>query len=207
MKTENSGLGRVEDGGRENGTVDATVGDGEDAAFEVGQSQFSFAGTGSDGAEGFFEAREIELVAIAKNGDDEAAFGADGDADIKVVLGDDFIAFDAGVDGGNRFEGVDGGLEKEAHEAEFDAVLGLEGGLNFGAKGDEIGEVGFVEGGEDSGGVLGTDESIGDFAAEGGHLFASLAVGAWRGVGGHGGIRLGVNQGRGWGRGDYAGWG
>ncbi len=151
------------------------------------------------------------MVAIAKHGDDEASFGADGDANIEVVLGDDFIAFDAGVDGGNRFEGMDGGLEKEAHEAEFDAVLGLEGGLDFGAQGDEIGEVGFVEGGEDGGGVLGTDESIGDFTSEGGHLFAGLSVGAWRGVGGHSGIRLGMNQGRGWGGdgggGDYAGGG
>ncbi len=145
------------------------------------------------------------MVAIAKNGNDETAFGADGDANIEVVLGDDFIAFDAGVDGGNRFEGVDGGLEKEAHEAEFDAVLGLEGGLDFGAKGNEVGEVGFVEGGEDGGGVLSADEPIGDLASEGGHLFAGLAVGAWRGVGGHGGIRLGMNQRRGWGGGDYAG--
>jgi hypothetical protein len=53
--------------------------------------------------------------------------------------------------------------------------------------------------------VLGANESIGDFAAEGGHFFAGLAVGAWRGVGGHGGIRLGMNQGRGWGGGDCAG--
>ena len=149
------------------------------------------------------------MVAIAKNGDDEAAFGADGDANIEVVLGDDFIAFDAGVDRGNRFEGVDGGLEEETHEAEFDAVLGLEGGLDFGPQGDEVGEVGFVEGGEDGGGVLGANESIGDFASEGGHLFAGLAVGAWRGVGRHGGIRLSMNQGRGWGwgGGDYAGGG
>ena len=38
VKSKDSGLGRVEDGGRKNGTVDPAVGDGEDTAFEVGQS-------------------------------------------------------------------------------------------------------------------------------------------------------------------------
>ena len=134
------------------------------------------------------------MVAIAKNGDDETSFGADSDTDIEIILGDNLIPLDAGVDRGNRLEGADGGLEKKAHEAEFNAVLSLKSGLNLGAQSDEIGEIGFVEGGENGGGVLSADKAIGNFAAKRGHFFPALAVGAGRRSGGRSRIRFGVKE-------------
>ena len=65
---------------------------------------------------------------------------------------------------------MDGGLQKETHEAQLDPVLGLEGGLDFGAEGDEVGEIGLVKGGENGGGVLGADQAVGNFAAQGRHF-------------------------------------
>jgi len=51
VEAENGGLGRVEDRGGENGAVDATIGNGEDTSEKVGQREFAFACTCSDGRE------------------------------------------------------------------------------------------------------------------------------------------------------------
>ena len=178
VHAEDGGLGRVEDRRGKDGAVDAAVGDGEDAAFEIGQGKFSFAGALGDLGEGLFDPGQVELVAVAEDGNHQAFLGADGDADVVIVLLDDLLALDPGVDGGDGPQGVDGGLDEEGHEAEFHPVLGLEDGLDLGAEGDELGEIGLVEGGEDGGGVLGADEAVGDFAAERGETAAGFAAGA-----------------------------
>ena len=194
MKTEDGGLGWIEDGSGENGSVDATIRDGEDATEQVGEREFSVARPGGDRTQSLFETSEVELIAIAQHGNDEALFGANGHPDIEVVLGHDFVSLNSSIEGGHRFEGVDGGLEKEAHEPQLDAVLGLKRGLNFGAKGDEVGKVSLVKGGENRGGVLGADEAIGNFSAEGRHFFAGFAVGTRRVGRNHGGVCFGVHQ-------------
>ena len=73
-------------------------------------------------------------------------------------------------------------------------MLSLKSGLDLGAKGDEVGKIGFVEGGENGGGVLSANEAIGNFAAKRGHFFPALAVRAGRRSGGRSGIGFGVKE-------------
>ena len=129
---------------------------------------FGFFGVGEDIE---FEVGEGFLIAVVENGDDEAAFGADGDADVVVVLVDDFVTFDADVDARDGFECFDDGFDEERHEAEFDAIFGEEAVLKFFAHVHDSGHVTLIEGGEDGGGLLGADELVGDFAAQGCHFF------------------------------------
>lgn len=195
VEAKNGGLGWVKNGGGENGAVDAAVGNGEDPSEQIGKSQFAFAGASGQSGEGFFQAGEVELIAIFKDGDNQPFFGADGDPKVKVVLGNNFIAFDAGVEGGNGLEGMDGGLKEEAHEAKFYPVLRGESGLEFGTKGDEVGEIRLIKSGEDSGSLLSTDQAIGNFSAERGHFFARFAAGTVGGKGEGGGVGLCVHEG------------
>ena len=71
---------------------------------------------------------------------------------------------------------MDGCLEEEAHEAKFDPVLGLKGGLDLSTQCDEVGKVGFIEGGENCCGLLCADETVGNFPAKGGHLFPGFTA-------------------------------
>ena len=54
------------------------------------------------------------------------SLGADGDADVVVVLEDDLVALDLGVELRERLQRADRGLGEERHEAEADAVALLE---------------------------------------------------------------------------------
>ena len=73
-------------------------------------------------------------------------------------------------------------LDEERHEAQADAVLLLERLLVAGAQVHDPRHVGFVEGGQDRGGLLGLDQALGDALAEAAHPLAGLAAGG-RGTG------------------------
>ncbi len=62
------------------------------------------------------------------------------------MIGDDLVAIDVGVDGGNFFEGIDRGLDEERHETETDLVLLLELFLVLRAQRHNAAHVGLVEG-------------------------------------------------------------
>ena len=74
-----------------------------------------------------------EPVGVAHHRHDEALVGADGDAEVVVVLEHEIGAVDLGVDGGNVLQRLHAGFDEEAHEAELAAVLLLERVLVFGA--------------------------------------------------------------------------
>ena len=76
---------------------------------------------------------------------------------------------------GKRLEGVDRRLDEERHEAEPDAVFLLERLLVEGAQLDHPRHVGFVEGGEDRGGLLDLDQPLGDALAQAAHALAGFA--------------------------------
>ena len=75
--------------------------------------------------------RQLDLgerhpVGVAQHRHDQPAFGADGDADVVVVLEDDLVALDLGVELRERLERADRRLDEERRDAEADAVLLLE---------------------------------------------------------------------------------
>ena len=77
-------------------------------------------------------------------------------------------------------QGEHGAAGEEAHKTQADAVGFFELLFVLAAEGDDFGQVDFVEGGEDGGGVLGFDQAAGDGLAHlghGGFVDAVLVVG------------------------------
>ena len=103
------------------------------------------------------------------------ALGADGHADVEVIVEDDLVAVDPAVDGGKRLQGFDRRLDEERHEAQRDPVLLLKRLLVLGAQVHHPRHVGFVEGRQDRGGLLGLDQALGDLLAEAAHALAGFA--------------------------------
>ena len=77
-------------------------------------------------ADRLLDLRERHPVGVAKHRDDEAPFGADGHADVVVVLVDDLVALNLGVELRERFQRGDARLDEERRDAQADAVLLLE---------------------------------------------------------------------------------
>ena len=73
--------------------------------------------------------RERQPVGVAHHRHDQPAFGADGDADVVVLLVDDLVALDLGVELRERAQRRDGGLDEERRDAEADAVRSLNASL------------------------------------------------------------------------------
>ena len=70
--------------------------------------------------------RERHPVGVAEDRHDEPALGADRHADVVVVLEDDLVALDLGVELRKRAQRGDARLDEERRDAEADAVLLLE---------------------------------------------------------------------------------
>ena len=70
---------------------------------------------------------EAHAVGVAQYRHNEAALGADGDADMVIVLVNDILAVDLGVDRGDILQRLHRSLNEEAHQPELHAVLLLEG--------------------------------------------------------------------------------
>ena len=124
-----------------------------------------------------------QLVRVAHDRHDEALVGADGDADVIVVLVDEVRAVDFGVDGGNLLQRLNTRFDEKAHEAELGGVLFLEGVLVAGAQRHHFAHVDLVEGREHRRGILRVLEAPGDRLTQLGHahaLFASAVVGGRR---------------------------
>ena len=127
-----------------------------------------------------FDLGEAELIGVAQHRHDQAALGADGDADVVVVLVDDVLAVDLGIDRRNFLQRLHGGFDEEAHEAELDAVLLLEGFAIILPELHHRAHIHVVERGEHGGGVLRLLQPLGDGQAQPRHAHALLARGVVR---------------------------
>ena len=118
---------------------------------------------------------ERHAVGLAHHRHHQALVGADGDADVVVVLVDDVLPVDLGVDGRNLLQRLDAGLHEEAHEAELHAVALLEQVLVLAPELHDGAHVHVVERGEHGCGVLRVLEAPGDGLAQSRHAHALLA--------------------------------
>ena len=99
VHAENAGLRRVEDRRRHQRAIDAAIGDGEGAALHVGDLQLPVTRALAIFGDGLLDAGEGQHVGIAQHRHDQALVGADRHADVVVVLVDDVVAVDLGIDG------------------------------------------------------------------------------------------------------------
>ena len=138
--------------------------------------------------------------ACCKHRHGQPALGADGDAEIHVVVIDQVVAIDEGVDARELAKGEHGGPGEEAHEAERHAVGFVELVLVLGPQGHHRRDIDFVDGGEDGGGLLGLHEPLGDPLADLGHgdaldaLASKSPGGSICGSGSGGGMMLAIRD-------------
>src|SRR4029450_13066328 len=90
--------GRAQRWGGNAGAVDAAIGDGEGAALHLVDLELAVAGAAAVIGDALLDLGNRLLVAIAHHGHHEALVGADGDADVIIVLVDQVGAVNLGVD-------------------------------------------------------------------------------------------------------------
>ena len=98
MHPEDSALRRVQDRRAQERAVNAAIRDRENAALQVFDFDFPFARLGCVIGNVALEIGETFLVGVADHGHDQAALGADGDADVEVIVLNEVVAFDPAVD-------------------------------------------------------------------------------------------------------------
>ncbi|MNQ57715.1 hypothetical protein D3C85_718820 [compost metagenome] len=175
VHAQDARLRRVQDRRRHQRAVGAAVGDGEGAALHLIHGQGAVTGGLAQGADALFDARQRQGVGVAQDRNHQTLVGADGHADVVVVLVDDVRAVDLGVDGGQLAQGLNHGLGEEGHEAQLHAVALLEDFLVLGAQGHDVGHVHLVEGGQLGGRVLGFLQATGDGLTQARHLHPLFA--------------------------------
>ncbi len=134
--------------------VNSAICDGERAALQIFELQFSFARSGGVVSDVALQIGKTFLVGVAHNRHDQSAFRPDRDADVVEVVLDEIFVFDSAVDGRHGFQCFHGCFNEERHEPEFDAVLFCERLLRFGAQILHRAHVALVEGGQDRSGML-----------------------------------------------------
>ena len=157
----------------------AAVGDGEGAALHLVDGQRAFLGALAEVGDRLLDLGEAHRLGVANDRNDQALGRGHRDRDVEIIVIDDLVAVDAGVDRGHVARGERAGLHEEAHEAKADAVLLLEQVLVAGARLDHRRHVDVVERGQHRRGVLRFLEPRGDRLAQARHLhalFAALAV-------------------------------
>ena len=95
---EDGGLRLVDDGRAELLAEDAGVGEGEGAAGDFVGRELLGAGALGEVDDGAGDAEEVLLLALLDDGDDQAPVERDGDADVDVLVVEDGVALDGGVD-------------------------------------------------------------------------------------------------------------
>ncbi len=118
VHAEDGTLRRIGDGSGEHGAIHAAVGDGEDSTLEVFHAQAVGAGFFGEFGQFLFQLEVVFLVAVPQDGDGEALVRTDGNGDVIIVVGDDVVTVDAGIDLGDFLKCSDDGLDEKAHEAE-----------------------------------------------------------------------------------------
>ena len=154
MHAEDARLRRVQDRGRHQRSVHPAVRDRERSALEIVDRKRAIARLLSQGGDSALDSGETQGVGVAHHGNDEAPLAADGDADVVVILEDQILPIDLGVDRRYVLQGGDAGFDEKAHEAELHAVAFLEDVLVLTTERHHRGHIHLVEGGEHGGGLL-----------------------------------------------------
>ena len=166
---------RIQDRRRQQRPVHATVRDREGAALHLLDGELAVSGAPAEVGDRLLYLGELHAVRLAHHRHDEALLGADGDADVVVVLVDDVRAVDLGIHGGDFPQGLDAGLHEEAHEAQLHAVALLEQVLVLVPDIHDGAHVHVVERGEHRRRVLRILEAARDGLPQTRHLHAFLA--------------------------------
>ena len=148
MNAQNGRLRRIDDGSGKHRAENAAVAHGKRAAGKFFDQQLARLSTlGKVGNFKFYFGKSF-LIGVSHHGNHQTALRTDGNANVKIAVVDDVGAVDRSVQNRELFERINGGLDKERHETQLDAVASLELFLVSGTQRDDRAHVHFVEGGE-----------------------------------------------------------
>src|SRR5215213_7209914 len=116
-----------EDGRRDQRAEDATIGYGERSATQIFEGQLALAGLCGQVCYALFDLREVLVVGVADEGDDEPLVRGDGHAYVVVLLEKELTPLQLGVYLRESLQCPDGSLGEEAHETKPRARPLLEG--------------------------------------------------------------------------------
>lgn len=198
VHAQNGALGHVDNGSTHHRAKDTTVRDGEGTAGQVLNGNLAITGLGSVLGNALLNLDKRQRLSVADDGGDETLGGGNGNRDIDIVVVDDRVTLDSGVDSGQLLKSVARSLDEGRHESKLDVVLLQDGILVVRAELHEVGHVDLVEGGERGSVLLRLLQALGDGLTHAVHLDAALLTaegnggggGLGRSSGGLGGSRL-----------------
>ncbi len=120
---------------------------------------------------------EVPAVGVAHHRHHQPLLGADRDADVVMVLVDDVLAVDLGIDRRQFLQRDDRRLDEDRHEAEAHPVLFLECLAPAFAQRDGAAHIDFVEGRQHRRILLRLLEALGDTPSQPGHPHPGFPVG------------------------------
>ncbi len=159
-------LGRVDNRGGENRAVHAAVGNGKGPPFQIGQGNLVVFDLPGKVGDGLLNLGEMHLIRTAQHRHHQPLFSTDSNPDMVVVIREDIVAVDAGVDFGEGFKGLHAGFHKKRHQPQLDAMTLLKTLLMLFAQGHNPAHIGFVEGGQHGGLLPGRQQPLGDALAD-----------------------------------------
>ena len=101
------------------------------------EAKLSVARGGGESLDFTFDLREGQSLGIAQDRDGQPAIGADGDAQVNVLVVDDVVAVDFGIDAREFAQRQHHGAGEEAHEPQANAMHFLKPLLVLGAQGQD----------------------------------------------------------------------
>src|SRR5262245_13313626 len=123
---KDAALRRIDDRGRKQRTVDASVGNRKGAAPQLIEIELVSFGPAREIVDGALDLCEAHAFGVAEHRNHEASAAADGDADVIIVAIDDIGTAHLGINLWDELEGLDGRLDEERHDAELDGIFLLE---------------------------------------------------------------------------------
>ena len=176
VQAEDADLRRIDDRRAHQRAEHAAVGDAERAAAQIVERERAVVRALREVADAALDAGERRAVRVAQHRHDQAFGRAHGHADVVVVLEDDLVALDLGVEAREFLQRGDRGLHEERRDAEADAVLRLERFLLSLAQRHHRRHVHFIERRQQRGRLLRFDEAARDRRAALGHALARFGA-------------------------------
>ena len=174
MHAKDGRLGRVDDGGGQHGAENTAIGNREGATGHFFDAEFSIAGLGAVLGNFFLDVGKAHLVGIAQDRHHQTTRRTHRNTDVKVTVVDDVVAIDRGIEHRVFLQCMDRRFDKEAHEADFDAMLFFKLILEALAHFHHRRHVDLVEGGQYGIGGLRLQQALRDAGTQTAHRHALL---------------------------------
>src|SRR5690554_728400 len=169
MHTQNGSLRRVQDRRGDQGSENATVGDGEGTASHVLNGQLAVFGLAAELNNFLFNIGQAHGVGVTQNRDNQATVGGNSHAYVLVPVVNHIATIDGRVHHREPLQGFRCSFGEERHETKLDAVTFHKAVLVLLAHFHDRRHVHLVEGGQHGRSLLGINQTLGDAGTQASH--------------------------------------